>query len=87
MFAKTLKISKIFLKFSLTFLKTLLSFPKFKNNKSLMSTFSLNVPSELKFWRRHCSTVLERNSCMKFCPRFRLTKILKLLLGLLYEYV
>ena len=48
-----------------------------------MSPFLLNVPSELKFWRRHCSTVLERNSCMKFCPRFRLTKILELLLGLL----
>ena len=25
---------------------------------------------EPKFWRRHCSTGLERNSCMKFCPRF-----------------
>ena len=23
-----------------------------------------------KFWRRHCSTGLERNSCMKFCLKF-----------------
>ena len=23
---------------------------------------------EQKFWRRHCNTGLERNSCMKFCP-------------------
>ena len=34
-----------------------------------MSTFLLNVP-ELKFWRRHCSTGLESNSFMKFCPMF-----------------
>ena len=33
-----------------------------------MSTFLLNVPPELKFWRRQCSTGHERNSCMKFCP-------------------
>ena len=30
-----------------------------------MSRFVLNVFSQLKFWRRHCSTGLERNSCMK----------------------
>ena len=35
-----------------------------------MSTFLLNVPPEPKFWRRHCSTGLERNSCMKFCLMF-----------------
>ena len=34
-----------------------------------MSTFLLNFPlPEPKFWRRHCSTGLERNSNMKFCP-------------------
>ena len=26
--------------------------------------------AEPKFWRRHCSTGLERKSCMKFCPMF-----------------
>ena len=26
--------------------------------------------SKLKFWRRHCSTGLEWNSCMKFCLLF-----------------
>ena len=43
---------------------------KFKTifQNTLMSTFLLNVPPELKFWRRHCSTELERNSYMKFCP-------------------
>ena len=33
--------------------------------KSLMSRFMLNVFSKPKFWRRHCSTGLERNSCIK----------------------
>ena len=35
-----------------------------------MSTFLLNVPPEPKFWRRHCSTGLDWNSCMIFCPIF-----------------
>ena len=35
-----------------------------------MSTFLINVPPEPKFWRRHCSTGLEWNSCMKFCQMF-----------------
>ena len=43
-----------------------------------MSTFVLKVHLEPKFWRRHCSTGLERNSCIKlfsmFPPR---TKILE----------
>ena len=31
--------------------------------------YLLNVPlSSPKFWRRHCSTGLERNSCLKFFP-------------------
>ena len=38
--------------------------------KSLMSRFVLNVFSQPKFWRRHCSTGLERNSCMKFFLMF-----------------
>ena len=43
----------------------------FKNfQKSLMSRFVLNVFSQPKFWRRHCSTGLERNSCMKFLLMF-----------------
>ena len=38
-----------------------------------MSTFLLNVPPpEPKFWRCHCSTGLEWNSCMKFCLMFPL---------------
>ena len=36
-----------------------------------MNTFLLNVsPFEPKIWRRHCSTGLQLNSCMKFCPMF-----------------
>ena len=34
--------------------------------KSLVSTLLLNVPPEPKFWRRHCSTGLERNSCTTY---------------------
>ena len=29
----------------------------------------MSSPPEPKFWRRHCSTGLKKNSCMKFCPR------------------
>ena len=43
-------------------------------HKSLMSIFLLNVSSEPKFWRRHCSTKRERNSCMKFCLMFPLNQ-------------
>ena len=28
-------------------------------------------PPEPKFWRRHCSTGLERKSCMKFCLMYQ----------------
>ena len=38
--------------------------------KSLMSRFVLNVFSQPKSWRRHCSTGLERNSCMNFFLMF-----------------
>ena len=31
-------------------------------------------PFEPKFWRHHCSTGLELNSCIKFCPMFPLPK-------------
>ena len=37
-----------------------------------MSTFVLKVHLEPKFWRRHCSTGLERNSCMKLFSIFPL---------------
>ena len=30
--------------------------------------FCWMFPPEPKFWWRHCSTELEWNSCMKFCP-------------------
>ena len=33
--------------------------------KSMISTFLLNVSPEPKFWRRHCGTKRERNSFMK----------------------
>ena len=43
----------------------------FKNfQKSLISRFVLNVFSQPKFWSRHCSTGLERNSFMKFFLMF-----------------
>ena len=32
----------------------------------------IECPPEPKFWRRHCSTGLELNSCMKFCFMFPL---------------
>ena len=45
--------------------------------KPLMSTFVLNVPPGPKFRWRHCSTGLERNSCIKLFSMFPLrTKIL-----------
>ena len=62
------KFSLIFLNFiKYYFWKILEKFINFCSNfcfkffqKSLMSTFFLNSPSEPKFWRRHCSTGLER---------------------------
>ena len=78
MFLNFNKFSKIPLNFNFEkFWRILKILFKFFNKifkifqKSLMSLFLLNVPlSEPKFCRRHCSTGLEWNSCMKFCSLF-----------------
>ena len=58
--------------------------------KFLMSPFCWMSPlPEPKFLRRYCSTRLEWNSCMKFCPRFPppRTKILEPLLLFMYTWI